>query len=59
MASRGTVFVRKGCVAWYSGKIKFAPEPAFAGTSLERILGATGLGTFSSTTPGAARTGAT
>jgi uncharacterized protein (AIM24 family) len=46
VASRGTVFVRKGCVAWYSGKIKFAPEPAFAGTSLERILRATGLGTL-------------
>jgi len=46
VASRGTVFVRKGCVAWYSGKIKFAAEPAFAGTSLERILRATGLGTL-------------
>jgi len=46
VASRGTVFVRKGCVAWYSGKIKFAPEAAFAGTSLERILRATGLGTL-------------
>ncbi len=46
IASRGTVFVRKGCVAWYSGKIKFAPEPAFAGTSLERILRASGLGTL-------------
>jgi uncharacterized protein (AIM24 family) len=38
--------VRKGCVAWYSGKIRFAPEAAFAGTSLERILRATGLGTL-------------
>jgi hypothetical protein len=46
VASRGTVFVRKGCVAWYSGRIHFAPEPAFAGTSLERILRATGLGTL-------------
>jgi tetratricopeptide (TPR) repeat protein len=46
VASRGTVFVRKGCVAWYSGKIRFAPEAAFAGTSLERILRATGLGTL-------------
>ena len=46
VASRGTVFVRKGCVAWYSGKIRFAPEPAFAGTSLERILRATGLGSL-------------
>ncbi len=46
VASRGTVFVRKGCVAWYSGKIRFAPEAAFAGTSLERLLRATGLGTL-------------
>ncbi len=46
VASRGTVFVRKGCVAWYSGKIRFAPEPAFAGTSLERMLRATGLGSL-------------
>jgi tetratricopeptide (TPR) repeat protein len=46
VASRGTVFVRKGCVAWYSGKIRFASEAAFAGTSLERILRATGLGTL-------------
>jgi tetratricopeptide (TPR) repeat protein len=46
VASRGTVFVRKGCVAWYSGKIRFAPEAAFAGTSLEWILRATGLGTL-------------
>ncbi len=46
VASRGTVFVRKGCVAWYSGKIQFSAEPAFRGTSLERILRATGLGTL-------------
>jgi len=46
VASRGTVFVRKGCVAWYSGKMQFSPEPAFRGTSLERILRATGLGTL-------------
>ncbi len=46
VASRGTVFVRKGCVAWYSGKFRFTPETAFAGTSLERILRATGLGTL-------------
>ncbi len=46
IASRGTVFVRKGCVAWYSGKLRFTPLPEFRGTSLERILRATGVGTL-------------
>ena len=44
VASRGTVFVRKGCVAWYSGKIRFVAEPSFRGTSLERILRCDGRG---------------
>lgn len=52
VASRGVVFVRKGCVAWYSGKIRFGAEPAFRGTSLERILRATGLGTLLINDPG-------
>ena len=52
VASRGTVFVRKGCVTWYSGKIRFAPEPGFQGTSLERILRATGLGNLLVHDPG-------
>ena len=52
IASRGTVFVRKGSVAWYSGKIAFAPEPAFRGTSLERILRASGPGTLLLSDPG-------
>lgn len=52
VASRGVVFVRKGCVAWYSGKIRFGAEPAFRGTSLERILRATGLGTLLISDPG-------
>jgi len=52
IASRGSVFVRKGCVAWYSGKIRFAPEPAFRGTSLERILRSTGVGTLLVNDPG-------
>jgi tetratricopeptide (TPR) repeat protein len=52
VASRGVVFVRKGCVTWYSGKIRFAPEPGFEGTSLERILRATGLGSLLVHDPG-------
>lgn len=52
VASRGVVFVRKGCVTWYSGKIRFAPEPGFQGTSLERILRATGLGNLLVHDPG-------
>jgi tetratricopeptide (TPR) repeat protein len=52
VACRGTVFVRKGCVAWYSGKMRFAPELAFRGTSLEKILRATGPGTLLVNDPG-------
>jgi uncharacterized protein (AIM24 family) len=52
VASRGTVFVRKGCVAWYSGKIRFAAEPAFRGTSLERLLRCIGVGTLLVNDPG-------
>jgi len=52
VASRGTVFVRKGCVAWYSGKMRFTPLAEFRGTSLERILRATGLGTILVNDPG-------
>jgi len=52
VACRGTVFVRKGCVAWYSGKMRFAPEVAFRGTSLEKILRATGPGTLLINDPG-------
>jgi len=52
VASRGTVFVRKGCVAWYSGKLRFAPETAFLGTSLEKILRCNGVGTLLVNDPG-------
>jgi tetratricopeptide (TPR) repeat protein len=52
IASRGTVFVRKGCVAWYSGRMRFSPETAFRGTSLERMLRTTGLGTLLINDPG-------
>ena len=44
VASRGLVYVRKGSVVWYSGRMRFAEEPAFAGTRLERLLRAEGRG---------------
>ncbi len=52
IASRGVVFVRKGSVVWYSGKIRFAPEQAFRGTRLERILRADGRGYLFVNDPG-------
>jgi uncharacterized protein (AIM24 family)/Flp pilus assembly protein TadD len=52
IASRGVVFVRKGCVTWYSGKMKFGAESIFKGTSLERILRATGVGSLLVHDPG-------
>jgi tetratricopeptide (TPR) repeat protein len=52
VASRGTVYVRKGCVAWYSGKIRFAGEAAFRGTSLEKLLRCEGPGTLLVHDPG-------
>lgn len=44
VASRDVVFVRKGSVVWYSGKMRFAPEATFRGTRLEKILRADGRG---------------
>jgi uncharacterized protein (AIM24 family) len=52
IASRGVVFVRKGCVTWYSGKLRFTPESIFKGTSLERILRSTGTGSLLVHDPG-------
>jgi len=52
IASRGVVFVRKGCVTWYSGKMKFVVEQVFKGTSLERILRASGIGALLVHDPG-------
>jgi uncharacterized protein (AIM24 family) len=46
VASREAVFVRKGSVVWYAGKVTFSREPAFQGTRLERILRAEGRGNF-------------
>lgn len=52
VASRAAVFLRKGSVVWYSGKVKFANEPAFQGTRFERILRAEGRGNFFLSDPG-------
>jgi uncharacterized protein (AIM24 family) len=52
VASRGTVYVRKGCVAWYSGKIQFRLEPSFRGTSLEKLLRCVGVGSLLINDPG-------
>jgi Flp pilus assembly protein TadD/uncharacterized protein (AIM24 family) len=54
IASRGVVFVRKGSVVWYSGKVRFAAEPSFRGTRLERILRADGRGNLLVNDPGRA-----
>ena len=52
VASRGLVYVRKGSVVWYSGRIRFAEESAFAGTRLERLLRAEGRGDLLLCDPG-------
>ncbi|HXM78373.1 MAG TPA: tetratricopeptide repeat protein [Thermoanaerobaculia bacterium] len=52
VASRGVVFVRKGSVVWYSGKIRFSPESAFRGTRLEKLLRAEGRGHLLVSDPG-------
>ncbi len=52
IASRGVVFVRKGCVAWYSGKLRFGAEESFRGTTLERILRCEGTGALLVNDPG-------
>jgi len=52
IASRGVVFVRKGCVAWYSGKLRFGAEASFRGTTLERILRCEGTGALLVNDPG-------
>jgi tetratricopeptide (TPR) repeat protein len=44
IASRGCVYVRKGSVVWFSGRMSFAQEPAFARTRLEGLLRAEGRG---------------
>ncbi|HYT31805.1 MAG TPA: AIM24 family protein [Thermoanaerobaculia bacterium] len=54
VASRGVVFVRKGSVVWYSGKIRFSAEPSFRGTRLEKILRADGRGYLFVNDPGRA-----
>ncbi len=52
IASRGIVYVRKGCVVWYSGNVRFTAEQAFRGTRLEAILRADGTGYLFVNDPG-------
>ncbi|MFN2632584.1 MAG: AIM24 family protein [Thermoanaerobaculia bacterium] len=52
IASRGVVYVRKGSVVWYSGKMRFSSEPSFRGTRLEKILRADGRGYLFVNDPG-------
>ena len=52
VSSSGVVFVRKGSVVWYSGKIRFSQEGAFRGTRLEKILRAEGRGHLLVSDPG-------
>lgn len=52
IASRDVVFVRRGSVVWYSGKMRFAPEASFRGTRLEKILRADGKGHLFVNDPG-------
>src|SRR5262249_62381439 len=44
VASRGLVYVRKGTIVRFGGRLRFAEEPAFAGTRLEVLLRAEGPG---------------
>lgn len=44
VASHGLVYVRRGSVVWYSGRLRFSEEPAFAGTRLERLVRVEGTG---------------
>ncbi|MDQ2869546.1 MAG: AIM24 family protein, partial [Acidobacteriota bacterium] len=52
IASRGVVYVRKGSVVWYSGKMRFSSESSFRGTRLEKILRADGRGYLFVNDPG-------
>jgi tetratricopeptide (TPR) repeat protein/uncharacterized protein (AIM24 family) len=52
IASPGVVYVRKGCVVWYSGNVRFTAEQAFRGTRLESILRADGRGYLFVNDPG-------
>jgi uncharacterized protein (AIM24 family) len=52
IASPGVVYVRKGCVVWYSGNVRYTAEQAFRGTRLESILRADGRGYLFVNDPG-------
>ena len=52
IASRGLVYVRRGAVAWFTGRLRFGEDPAFAGTSVERLLRCEGRGDLLLSEPG-------
>ena len=52
VASRGLVYVRRGAVCWFTGRLRFAEDPAFAGTTVERVLRCEGKGDLLLADPG-------
>jgi tetratricopeptide (TPR) repeat protein len=52
VASRGLVHVRRGAVSWFSGRLRFAEDPAFAESALERLLRCEGTGDLLLRDPG-------
>ena len=52
VSSRGMVYVRRGAVSWFTGRLRFSEEPAFAGSSLERLLRCEGAGDLLLSDPG-------
>ena len=52
VASRGMVYVRRGAVCWFTGRLRFAEDPAFAGTAVERVLRCEGKGDLMLADPG-------
>jgi len=52
VASRGLVYVRRGAVSWFTGRLRFAGDPSFAGTSVENLLLCEGRGDLLLAEPG-------
>jgi uncharacterized protein (AIM24 family) len=52
VSSRGMVYVRRGAVSWFTGRLRFSEEAAFAGSSLERLLRCDGTGDLLLSDPG-------
>lgn len=52
VSSRGMVYVRRGAVSWFTGRLRFSEEPAFAGSSFERLLRCEGAGDLLLSDPG-------